>query len=222
MSKGIYSKKLVFSRRSLLKGMFFSALLAPFCSIKVFGAEKKAKRQIVAKPLVVYLSQSENTRKLAEEIHKKVGGDILEIKTSAKFEEDYDTQAEYAKKGQKKGKLPEPALQKTDLRKYGVVFLGFDSREGELPKPIRAFAQKNRLDGKTVAPFITHDGADAQNTEADLKKLLPHSQVLKALSLGGAAHSSFEKEVIKWLEGLGPALIMTTTGNPAVYPDGGY
>ena len=51
---------------------------------------------------------------------------------------------------------------------------------------------------------------------------MPHSKVLKGLAVRGTAAGGAEKDVEKWLEGLGNALIMTTTGNPAIYPDGAY
>lgn len=88
--------------------------------------------------------------------------------------------------------------------------------------PVYTFVEKSKMDGKTIAPFATHGGGGLGHSIDDLKKLAPHSKVLKPLAVSGSFASRAEKDVEKWIDGLGPALIMTTTGNPAIYPDGGY
>ena len=72
--------------------------------------------------------------------------------------------------------------------------------------------------------LAVQNGDDAVGTrsESDLKKLVPHARVLKGLAVRGTSAGGAEKTVEKWLEGLGNALIETTTGNPAIYPDGAY
>lgn len=88
--------------------------------------------------------------------------------------------------------------------------------------PVYTFVEQNKLDGKTIAPFTTHGGGGLGHSVEDLKKIVPHAKILKPLAVNGNAVDRAEKDVEKWLKGLGSALIMTTTGNPAIYPDGGY
>lgn len=88
--------------------------------------------------------------------------------------------------------------------------------------PVFTFIEENRLDGKTIAPFTTHGGGGLGHSVNDLKKELPHSRILKPLAVSGNAVERAGKDVLSWIEGLGPALIETTTGNPAIYPDGAY
>lgn len=88
--------------------------------------------------------------------------------------------------------------------------------------PVYTFIEENKLDGKTIAPFVTHGGGHLGHSIDDLKRELPHSRILKPLAVSGNAVDRAEKDVEKWLEGLGTALIETTTGNPQIYPDGAY
>lgn len=88
--------------------------------------------------------------------------------------------------------------------------------------PVYTFIEENKVDGKPIAPFVTHGGGGLGHSIEDLKKLAPHSRILKPLAVSGNIADRAEQDVLKWLEGLGPALIETTTGNTKIYPDGAY
>lgn len=179
--------------------------------------EKTAK-----KPLVVYFSHSGHTRKIAEDIHKAVGGDIMEIEAVQTYPDNYNALTEFAK--EEKNKKLRPAVKKLleNPGEYGVIFLGYPNWWSTMPMPVFTFVEQSKLDGKTIAPFTTHGGGGIADSVDDLKEIVPHSKVLKPLAVNGSIVQKAEKDVLKWLEGLGPALIETTTGNPAIYPDGAY
>ncbi len=174
------------------------------------------------KPLVVYFSRSGNTRRLAELIHKRVGGDILEITPVTPYPADYQATVDQAKREQADNARPAVNTTIADPGQYSVIFLGYPNWWSSMPMPVWTFVEQNGLDGKTIAPFCTHGGGGMGPSESDLKKLLPHARVLKGLAVRGTSAGGAEKTVEKWLEGLGNALIETTTGNPAIYPDGAY
>lgn len=176
----------------------------------------------VKKPLVVYFSHSGNTRQIAEDIHKKVGGDLVAIETVETYPSDYNTLTEYAKAEKNRNARPAIKTQIPNIDEYGVIFLGFPNWWSSMPMPVYTFVEQNKLDGKTIAPFMTHGGGGTGQAIDDLKKLVPHSKVLKPLAVSGTSASSAMKDVENWLEGLGTALIQTTTGNTAIYPDGAY
>ena len=224
------------SRRFFLKQATTGALalgLLPLvgCAAPAWGAEAKGAAAAAAsgaqaaqpkKPLVVYFSHSGNTRKLAEIIHKKVGGDILEIEPVTPYPSDYQATVDQAKREQQENARPAVKTKIANPDEYGVVFLGYPNWWSSMPMPVWTFIEQNGLDGKTIAPFDTHGGGGMGHSESDLKKLVPHSKVLKALPVRGTRAGDAEKDVEKWLESLGNALTMTTTGNPAIYPDGAY
>ena len=223
------------SRRFFLKQATTGAIalgLLPLvgCAAPAWGADAKgagagtsgAEAAQPKKPLVVYFSHSGNTRKLAEIIHKKVGGDILEIVPAAPYPTDYQTTVDQAKREQQENARPAVKTKIANPDEYGVIFLGYPNWWSSMPMPVWTFIEQNGLDGKTIAPFDTHGGGGMGHSEDDLKKLVPHSKVLKGLAVRGTRAGDAENDVEKWLKGLGNALIMTTTGNPAIYPDGAY
>ena len=77
------------------------------------------------KVLVAYFSYSGNTRKLAETVHNKVGGDMFEITTVKPYAAKYDDCVEYAKKEKADKGRPELKSKVANMQQYDVIFLGF-------------------------------------------------------------------------------------------------
>lgn len=178
------------------------------------------RASVTKKPLVVYFSRSGNTRKIAEAIHKKVGGDIIEIETVEAYPEDYNATTKLAKQEQEQRARPAIKTKIPNLEEYGVIFLGYPNWWSSMPMPVFTFIEQGKLDGATIAPFMTHGGGGAGHSVDDLRKAVPHSKVLKPLVISGKAAANATADIITWIEGLGPALIETSTGAPAIYPDG--
>lgn len=221
----VFSNQQKTSRRGFLGLFLITGAALAFQAKPLFAADAPAAKNSAPtpkKPLIVYFSHSGNTRKVAMDIQKKTGADILEIKTVKPYPEEYKALTDYAKVEQNNNARPELSNQIPNLENYGVIFLGYPNWWSSMPMPVWTFIEKSKMDGKTIAPFVTHGGGRLGHSIEDLKKLAPHSKILKPLAVNGTRSGSAMKDVEKWLEGLGPALIMTTTGNPAIYPDGGY
>lgn len=178
-------------------------LLAPltFVSSKVMAADTAAAK----KPLVVFFTHSGNTGTIAEMIHKKVGGEIIEIKTVTPYPEEYQKCVDQAKAEQRAN--ARPAIEtKINPDDYDVIFLGFPNWWSSMPMPVWSFIEQNNLNGKTIAPFMTHGGGGLGHAIGDLKKLCPKSKILEALSIRGTQASSASAAVDKWLKDLGSAI----------------
>lgn len=214
------------SRRHFLAGVVGAGVavtILPFITSPALGADAPAPKTPAKKPLVVYFSKTGNTRKVAEAIHKQVGGDIQEIEVVEAYPVDYKATTEKAKAELQANARPAIKTKIPNIDDYGVIFLGYPLWWDTMPMAVFTFMEQNNLDGKTIAPFDTHGGGGLGKSVADIKKLAPHSKIVKPLSVRGSdAASSAETEVKKWLEGLGTALIETTTGNTTIYPDGAY
>jgi hypothetical protein len=78
-----------------------------------------------SKILIVYFSHSGNTRHMAGQIHERIGGDILEIRTVNIYSEDYDTVVEQAKQEQNRNARPKLSTQLPDLSVYDTIFVGY-------------------------------------------------------------------------------------------------
>ena len=66
--------------------------------------------------LILYFSHSGNTRTLAEYIHSKIGGDLLELKTVTPSPSDYDAVVDQAQQEQRHAHAPLP-LREEPLRR---------------------------------------------------------------------------------------------------------
>src|SRR4051794_40779836 len=77
------------------------------------------------KVLIVYLSRTNNTKAIAELIHKKVGGTIAPLELEKPYPVDYTAIVQQVTREDETGYLP-PLRTKIDkLDRYDVLFLGF-------------------------------------------------------------------------------------------------
>lgn len=139
------------------------------------------------KILVAYFSWSGNTKAVTEEIHKQVGGDIVEIVPATPYSETYSVTVAKAKAEQVANARPAISTKIADFDKYDVVFLGYPNWWGSVPMPVATFVETYKLDGKTVAPFFTHGGGGEQRCLSDLQKLAPNAKFTKILFSPAAA-----------------------------------
>lgn len=154
------------------------------------------------KILVAYFSWSGNTKAVAEEIHKQVGGDIVEIVPATPYSETYSVTVAKAKAEQAANARPAISTKIADFDKYDVVFLGYPNWWGSFPMPVATFVETYKLDGKTVAPFFTHGGGGEQRCLSDLQKLTPNAKFTQDLVLSGSSAKNAQGQIKSWLDSL--------------------
>lgn len=154
------------------------------------------------KILVAYFSWSGNTKAVAEEIHKQVGGDIVEIVSATPYSETYSVTVAKAKAEQAANARPAISTKIADFDKYDVVFLGYPNWWGSFPMPVATFVETYKLDGKTVAPFFTHGGGGEQRCLSDLQKLTPNAKFTQDLVLSGSSAKNAQGQIKSWLDSL--------------------
>lgn len=137
------------------------------------------------KVLIVYLSRTQNTKALAEIIHKNVGGDLLALELVKPYPEDYQTTVDQVAAENSSGFLPELKTKIDHIEKYDLVFVGFPTWGMQLPPPIKSFLKQYNLSGKTVIPFNTNAGYGIGSSFETLKKLCPESKVLEGFNTNG-------------------------------------
>ena len=146
--------------------------------------------------LVVFYSHSGVTKKVAEQIHAKVGGDIHEIVEQNPYPRDYNTVVEQAKREIAQGYRPPLKSEVTDLGKYDVIFIGSPNWWSTIALPVATFLMSADFTDKTVIPFITHGGGGLNRTVSDIKKLAQGATVLDGFDANNAARLS------AWLKSL--------------------
>ena len=193
-------KSAALSRRGLLKAALSLPLLlspAPFA----FAAESGGAG---GKTLVLFFSHSGNTRRIAEMIHKRVGGDLVELKTVKPYPPDYNSVVDAAKAEQQADARPEIATKLDNPADYDTVFIGYPNWWGTLPMPFFTLLERYDMGEKTIAPFCTHEGSRFGRGIADLRRLCPKAKVLaEGFECRGKRARKAEKDVDAWLRKIG-------------------
>lgn len=192
------------TRRSIMKNGVIG-LIAALCGIlssgNAFCANEQQKSPKNVRILVAYFSHSGNTRYMAEQIHARVGGDLVEIKPLRPYPKDYDTVVDQAKREQGMKFRPQLASTIPNIRSYDVVFIGYPNWWGTMPMALFTFFEKNDFSGKTLIPFCTHEGSRFGRSIADMKRLNPRSTVLEGLAIRGRSvkSGSSQRDLAEWL-----------------------
>jgi Flavodoxins len=142
-----------------------------------------------------------NTAKMAKIIQKNLGGDLFEIIRKEPYPNGYYACCDEAKKEMKTLSCPE-LLEMKSVKDYDVIFLGYPTWWGTLPRPLFTFLDANDFHGKTLIPFNTSEGSGFGHGVEDLKKTCPGVNLRKGLALPGHAVDGSEQEIATWLKNL--------------------
>ena len=179
----------------------------------------KTNMNTEGKKLVVYFShtgenynvgviEKGNTHIIAEMIAEAAGADIFEIEPEKPYPHNYNECIAVAKK-EMNGNA-RPAI-KGDIatEDYDVIFLGYPNWWGEVPMCVYTFIEKHDWNGKTVIPFITHEGSGMGGTDHNIAEACEGATVAvgKGLAVQGKVAQTKRDEarqrVNQWLKGLG-------------------
>lgn len=165
------------------------------------------------KVLIVYLSRTNNTKTIAEIIHKNVGGTLVAIELEKPYPENYQATVQQVVKENETGYLPPLKTKIDSIQNYEVVFVGFPTWGMKLPPPMKSFLRQYDLSGKTIVPFNTNDGYGIGSSFDTVKDLCPKSKILDGFSIKGGTESDgrarltkvenakdAETKVKKWLQ----------------------
>ncbi|MDE3184095.1 MAG: flavodoxin [Bacteroidota bacterium] len=172
-----------------------------------------AQSMSAKKILIVYLSRTNNTKAIAEIIHKDVGGRLVALELQKPYPENYRAIVQQVVDENASGYLPTLKTKIDSIQKYDVIFIGFPTWDMQLPPPIKSFLHQYNLNGKTVIPFNTNAGYGVGSGFQTVKELCPDSKVLKGFSIKGGIEregvlfvmkgdkeKEAQKEVRKWLQ----------------------
>ena len=164
------------------------------------------------KVLIVYLSRTNNTKAIAEIIHRNVGGALVALELEKPYPENYQQTVQQVVKENETGYLPLLKTRIDSIEKYDVVFVGFPTWDMKMPPPMKSFLHQYNLSGKTVIPFNTNAGYGVGSGFQTVKELCPNSKVLEGFSITGGVErdgvylaikgekaKQAEAEVKKWL-----------------------
>ena len=193
-----------------MKTVIFILLIIGLCiSSGCSNAQSMASKKI----LIVYLSRTNNTKAIAEIIHKNVGGTLVTLELEKPYPENYQQTVQQVVKENETNYLPPLKTKIDSIEKYDVVFVGFPTWDMQMPPPMKSFLHQYDLSHKTVIPFNTNAGYGVGSGFQTVKELCPNSNVLKGFSIKGGIErdgvyfvmkgeklKEAETEVKRWLQ----------------------
>jgi flavodoxin len=160
-------------------------------------ATVKTGKTLPGKVLIVYLSRTNNTRALAEIIHKHVGGTLVALELEKPYPANYRTTVEQVAKENETGFLPPLKTRIDSIQTYDVVFVGFPTWGMQLPPLMKSFLRQYDLKGKKVIPFNSNGGYGIGSTFDTVKQLCPNSNVLEGFTIRGGSERDGQLLVIQ-------------------------
>ena len=147
--------------------------------------------------LIACYSQTGNTRHVAHQIKKAVGGVLMNIVPVNAYPADLkECVAKVRKENSEKIK---PELKKLpDFSRYDIIFIGTPNWCGTMAPPVASFIANAKLQGKKVILFVTHGKGGLQNCEKDFKAMLPGVAIGKTGAFPGKDVKKLHKEIHSW------------------------
>lgn len=195
-----------------------SLILMGFAILTGFNAKAEEIDMIGKKILVVYFSKTGeqysvgnitegNTAIIAKMIAEQTKADLFEVKLkNDTYPAAYKALTEVALSEKKANARPEIADDMENFADYDVVFIGTPNWWSDIPMALYTFIEAHNWTGKTVVPFVTHEGSGLSSIPGKIKTATG-SEMLDGLAVyGHVAQNNREQakeEVANWLKKLG-------------------
>ena len=156
-------------------------------------------KQESPKVLVLYYSQTGNTKMVAEEIANRLGADIEAIECVNPYDGDFQSTIERCM--QEREQQLKPVIQpiQADLSKYDVIFLGYPVWFGTYAPPIATWLNSVDLSGKKVVLFCTFGSGGLESSQFNFMEQQPNAEVLGGYGVRAARLDAMPKEVEQFL-----------------------
>lgn len=200
----------------ILKLMMCAALsmmVVTSCSQKSQNSEKEK----ASKVLVLYYSQTSNTKTVATEIATRLNADIEEIALVEPYDTAFQATIDRCKADREKGILPEIKPLKSNVADYDTIFLGYPIWFGTYAPPIASLLEKVDLSGKWVMPFCTFGSGGLESSVKDLAEKQPNAKIMPGYGVRAARMDAVPKEVEQYLKSIG--FIKGELFMPADFPE---
>lgn len=178
---------------SMMLGLAAATMVAVSCTPK-----KEAP-----KVLVLYYSQTSNTRGVAQEIATRLNADIEEIVPVQAYDGDFQATIDRCMKEREQGVTPEIKPLTADISAYDVIFIGYPVWFGTFAPPVAAFLDQADLSGKKVVPFCTFGSGGLESSTKDLATKQPKAEILPGYGVRAARMAAVPKELDNFLKASG-------------------
>lgn len=143
--------------------------------------------------LIVYFSRTNTTEMLANNIHARIGGDLVEILPVEPYSDIYEECVNRAQEEIETDARPEILTRINDIDQYDTILVGYPIWGNTVPPAVCTFLDGYDLSGKTIMPFCTNGGSGIDESMQKIRDLCPSSIITKGLD------SSEETSIESWL-----------------------
>ena len=139
-----------------------------------------------------------NTEVVAEYIRDIVGADMFKVEPLVPYSSNYMECIEEAKVRTKEHNAP---IKESipDISDYEVIYVGTPIYWGGMPEELFTALKGLDFSGKTIRPFVTHEGSGLSSVPRQLKEICVGAEVLEGLAIVGSLVSSSKEIVEKWI-----------------------
>ena len=160
-----------------------------------FGQKKEA-----VKTLVVYYSQTSNTKTVAQEIATRLGAELKEIIPVKPYDGDFQATISRSMKDRQEGVTPEIKPLDVDFSQYDVIFLGYPIWFGTYAPPVETFLSQVDFSGKKIVPFCTFGSGGLDSSVKDLAARQPKAEILPGYGVRAARIKAVPQEIDQFLK----------------------
>lgn len=157
----------------------------------------------MTKTLVLFYSQTSNTKTVAQEIANRLGADMKEIVPVKPYDGDFQATIGRCMEERKQGITPDIKPIAADITKYDVIFLGYPIWFGTYAPPVEAFLNKVDLQGKKIVPFCTFGSGGLDSSIKELTEKQPKAHILPGYGVRAARMAAVPKEIDQFLKASG-------------------
>lgn len=182
----------------------FKMILCFAAATMVVGScTPKKETKEASKVLVLYYSQTSNTKTVAQEIAKRLNADIEEIVPVEAYDGEFEATIQRCMKEREQGILPEIKPLTVDIAKYDTIFIGYPIWFGTYAPPMAAFLNNVDLSDKWIFPFCTFGSGGLESSVKDMTEKQPNAKIMPGYGVRAARMDVVPKEVEYYLKTLG-------------------
>lgn len=195
-----------------------SVILAGLTFFTIHNTKAEEIDMTGKKVLVVYFSRTGeqysvgnitegNTAIIAKMIAEQTKADLFEVKLkNDTYPTAYKALTEVALSEKKANARPEIVGNLENFADYDVVFIGTPNWWADMPMALYTFIESHDWSGKTVAPFVTHEGSGLSSIPSKIKAATK-AEMFEGLAIYGHVaqndRAQAKQNVINWLKKLG-------------------
>ena len=157
--------------------------------------------------LVLFASRSGNTERMANEIHRQLDCDILEVEPQTPYDNDYNSMLSRAQEelaAIRQGNYPPIKTSVESFENYDMIFVGYPIWHGSMATPMQTFLYNHaeKLSGKQIALFASSGSSGISASVGEARALCSDAEFTETLHLTRNTLEQMESRIATWLEQL--------------------